>query len=100
VFFNKGRSQHPGQTDSSGAAASQESYSIDFDIMTKGHVISRGRKQVRQIGVTVHGATRLVTSGDVVDRETYEALIAIGAIAPPGTAPRKDLADPGVAARE
>ena len=56
---------------------------IEFDMMRKGHVISRGRKQVRQIGVTVKGSTRLVTSGDLVDSATYEALVCAGVVDPP-----------------
>lgn len=60
---------------------------IEFDMMRKGHVITRGKKQVRQIGVTVNGSTRLVTSGDLVDLETYEALVLAGVIEPPPGAP-------------
>lgn len=56
---------------------------IAFEMMRKGHVIMRGKKQVRQIGVTVNGATRLVTSGDLVDLATYEALVFAGVIDPP-----------------
>lgn len=54
-------------------------------MMTKGAVIHRKGKVYRQYGVTVRGATRLVTSGDVVDQPTYDALVAAGAIrvAPP-----------------
>lgn len=55
---------------------------IDFDMMQKGHIIQRGKTKFRQCGVTVAGSTRLVTSGDVVDRETYEALLASGIIRP------------------
>lgn len=66
-----------------------ESYPIHFDMMLKGNFAVRGRKQVRQIGVTVNGSTHLVTSGDVVDRQVYEALIAMGAIAPHGAAPEQ-----------
>jgi len=64
-------------------------YRIDFDMMTKGAVVKRRGKRLRQVGVTVNGSTRLVTSGDVVDRETYEALLAVGAIRvpPPPTPP-------------
>jgi len=60
-------------------------YPIEFEMMTKGAVIRRKGKLYRQYGVTVHGATRLVTSGDVVDQPTYDALVAAGAIrvAPP-----------------
>jgi outer membrane biosynthesis protein TonB len=55
---------------------------IEFDMMLKGSVYRRRGGDVRQFGVTVHGATRLVTSGDIVDRSTYEALLAAGAIRP------------------
>ncbi|NIA16701.1 MAG: hypothetical protein GWP08_21835 [Nitrospiraceae bacterium] len=57
-------------------------YRIDFDMMLKGSTCKRGRATVRQFGVTVQGSTRLVTSGDVVDAETYNALLAMGAIRP------------------
>ena len=32
--------------------------------------------------MTVNGATKLVTSGDMVDAATYDALVAAGAIRP------------------
>lgn len=50
--------------------------------MQKGFLYKRRSGMVRQFGVTVRGATRLVTSGDWVDRETYEALVRAGAIRP------------------
>lgn len=53
---------------------------ISFDDMLKGSVFMRGRKRIRQCCVTVNGASRLVTSGDRVDRKTYEALLAAGAV--------------------
>lgn len=55
---------------------------IDYEMMVKGSVCQRRSGVVRQYGVTVNGATRLVTSGDVVDGETYNALLAAGAIRP------------------
>lgn len=55
---------------------------IDYEMMVKGSVCRRRSGVVRQYGVTVNGATRLVTSGDVVDGETYNALLAAGAIWP------------------
>ncbi len=51
-------------------------------MMLKGSVHKRRKGPVRQYGVTVNGSTRLVTSGDTVDRETYQALLAAGAIRP------------------
>lgn len=65
--------------------ASEEAplYHIEFDMMQKGFLYKRRSGMVRQFGVTVRGATRLVTSGDWVDRETFEALVRAGAIRPP-----------------
>ncbi|HIJ74419.1 MAG TPA: hypothetical protein HPP83_09990 [Candidatus Hydrogenedentes bacterium] len=51
-------------------------------MMLKGSVYQRRNGPVRQFGVTVRGSTRVVTSGEVVDRETYLALIAANAIRP------------------
>ena len=68
-----------------GAVAAGESsklHRVDFEMMLKGSTLKRRGKPIRQFGVTVKGSTRLVTSGDVVDEETYQALIACGAIAP------------------
>ncbi len=83
---------------------------IEFDMMLKGSVYRRRSGNVRQFGVTVGGATRLVTSGDWVDRATYEALLAVRAIrhitppkkpdvppqqdAPPPEAPEMRVAPP------
>lgn len=55
-------------------------YRIEFDMMQKGSVNYRNGAAVRQFGVYVNGVIRLVTSGDMVDRDTYEALVAVGAI--------------------
>ncbi|PCJ64026.1 MAG: hypothetical protein COA73_04530 [Candidatus Hydrogenedentota bacterium] len=55
---------------------------IDFDMMIKGHVYERPTGKVRQCAVTVDGATRLVTSGDKVDKATYDALVCFNAIKP------------------
>jgi hypothetical protein len=57
-------------------------YHITEDIMRKGSVTVRQGKEVRQYGLSFKGVVRLVTSGDVVDRETYDALIAAGVIDP------------------
>lgn len=68
----------------SGTDEEPQLYRIDFDMMLKGSVFKRRKGMVRQFGVTVNGSTKLVTSGDVVDRETYRALVAAGAIRPIG----------------
>ena len=71
---------------------SQQLYRIDFDMMLKGSIYKRRKDTVRQFGVTVNGATRLVTSGDLVDSPTYAALLAAGAIRPAagGSGPRPE----------
>jgi hypothetical protein len=69
---------------------------IDFDMMVKGSVVMRRGKTIRQFGVTVCGSTRLVTSGDVVDLQTYEALVAAKAVRPPADEVKTEPA-PGLA---
>lgn len=55
-------------------------FGISLDMMLKGSFHKRFGVKIRQFGVTVRGATCLVTSGDMVDEETYQALIAAGVI--------------------
>ncbi len=62
---------------------------ITFDMFTKGNTFDRQSGSVRQIAVTVDGATRLVTSGDYVNRETYDALVNFEAILPIDNVPKK-----------
>lgn len=64
----------------SGSPAPVNVYRIDFEMMLKGSVYERREGPVRQAGVTVDGATRIVTSGEMVDKETYEALVKAGVI--------------------
>ena len=63
-------------------AASERLMRLDFKMMLRGNIIERPEGKVRQIGVTVHGSTKVVTSGDLINLETYEALIQVGAIQP------------------
>jgi hypothetical protein len=84
VLFRK-RDKHAGvpARGHQGAGTPQDHaglHRIDFDMMLKGNVVLRKGKPIRQLGVTVDGSTRLVTSGDLVDQETYQALLAVGAI--------------------
>lgn len=82
------------------SVAQAEFYKIDFEMMVKGSIVKRRGGEVRQFGVTVDGSTRLVTSGDTVDRATYDALLAAGAIRVPSQPqpdiprPAKDRAEP------
>jgi len=87
-----GRSQRRGgvpphaRTETPRGPSHTEFYHITFDMMVKGNVVRRRDGEVRQYGVTVGGSTCLVTSGDTVDQETYEALLAAEAIrVPPPT---------------
>lgn len=92
MLFRK-RQKHPPAADFSETPERQQLFHIDLEMMLKGSFCKRRKKTVRQFGVTVNGSTRLVTSGDVVDRDTYEALLAAGAI-------RADVPGPLDAARK
>ena len=83
LLFRKRKKPAPFPNDM-GTDDEAQLYLIEFDMMLKGSIYKRRKGVVRQFGVTVNGATRLVTSGDVVDRETYRALMAAGAIRPEG----------------
>ena len=60
----------------------KKQFLVPFERMLKGTVAERDGVPIRQFGVYVDGVVRLVTSGDMVDRETYEALITAAAIEP------------------
>ena len=103
MFFRKRQHSASQASAARGASANtsmqSELYRIDFDMMLKGSVYKRRKGLVRQFGVTVAGSTHLVTSGDCVDRATYEALLAVGAIKAPYIDP-KSLARRSVVADE
>ncbi len=69
-------------------------YRIEYDMMQKGAVIERRGKRIRQFAVTVNMSTRVVTSGDIVDNETFEALVAAGAIQRPVGVSTETTVDP------
>jgi hypothetical protein len=69
-------------------------YPITFDMMQKGAVIRRKGREVKQYAVSIGGIPRLVTSGDTVDRKTYEALVAAGALVPLSGEPANGAAPP------
>ncbi len=68
------------ESDQSGKPDAAGLYLIDYEMMLKGSVYKRIHGTVRQMGVTVDGKTCLVTSGDKVDRQTYNALLEAGAL--------------------
>ena len=82
-------------------AVEPELYVVAYENMLKGNKLSRRGKPIRQVAVVVEGTVRLVTSGDKVDRRTYEALIGAGVLPPQGQgrsgeAPKPDaLPEPG-----
>ena len=69
------------------AAKNERLMRLDFKMMLRGNVIDRPEGKVRQIGITVDGSTKVVTSGDLIDLKTYNALLDAGAIQP--TAPKR-----------
>ncbi len=52
-------------------------------MMLKGAELTRRGRRIRQYAVMVGGMMHLVTSGDTVDRSTYEALLSAEAIRSP-----------------
>jgi hypothetical protein len=79
-----------GQRGKPAAAPVRSLVRIEFDMMLKGSVYDRPSGRVRQYGVTVDGSTRVITSGDFVDRDTYDALLRAGAIRPKADNPPPD----------
>lgn len=83
MLFRKRKPLPPeARSDADSSSADPLGYLVEFDMMLKGTIYKRGSVSVRQYGVTVRGSTRLVTSGEWVDRETYEALVEAGAVRP------------------
>jgi hypothetical protein len=84
LLFRKRHKGDNASSETSGDAGEHaprpEMFRIDYDMMLKGSINTRRGKPIRQYGVTVDGATRLITSGDLVDRKTYEALVAAGVV--------------------
>ena len=70
-----GREQHSPQP---------EMFTVAYERMLKGNKLSRRGQPIRQAAVVVRGTVTLITSGDSVDRKTYEALISAGVLAPDG----------------
>ena len=55
-------------------------YVVAYEQMLKGNKLSRRGRPIRQVAIVVSGTVQLVTSGDMVDRKTYEALILAGVL--------------------
>ena len=81
-MFRKRKRQDAVRASSGPAANSERLMRLDFEMMLRGSVIERPEGKVRQVGVTVDGSTKVVTSGDLIDLKTYKALVRAGAIQP------------------
>ncbi len=68
-----------------------EMYVVAYEKMLKGNKLARRGKPIRQVAVVVNGTVRLVTSGDSVDRKTYEALVLGGVLPAEGTVTPPEL---------
>jgi hypothetical protein len=55
---------------------------ITYEMMKKGSHVTRRGVETRQILVMAGNSVKLVNSGDLVDRETYEALVNMAVIDP------------------
>lgn len=73
-------------------AIEPELYVVGYDSMLKGNKVLRKGKPIRQVAIVVDGTVRLVTSGDRVDRRTYDALIGAGVLPPPAGAREQEPA--------
>lgn len=76
---------------SASTPAQPDMFIVEYDRMLKGNKLSRRGRPIRQVAVVVHGTVTLITSGDMVDRKTYEALIAAGALAADGASMPNEL---------
>ncbi len=95
LFFGKKKSSQEGRGESEAfPQAIGEFFRIEFDMLLKGSVYKRRTGEIKQIGVTVNGATKLVTSGDLVDKDTLKALVAAGAIRSPRVESRREPVPP------
>jgi hypothetical protein len=64
-------------------------HTINFDMMLKGNLYERSSGVVRQCSVTVKGATQLVTTGDRVSQEIFDAMVQSGIVLDTSIAPKK-----------
>lgn len=58
---------------------------IDYDMMVKGSPGMTNGKSVKRISIVVNGMIQLISTGDTVDRETFNALLEMGAVLPPSS---------------
>ncbi len=116
MLFRKGKRPHPGMINSLRDTVASETrgpvldhdwsappsrpsagafVKIEYEMMQKGSRMVRHGVEMRQYLIMVNGSVRIVNSGDTVDRETYEALVAAGVIAPSRRQPQEENGDSG-----
>lgn len=90
MLFGKRREGAPGGARGPAyPAVEPEMYVVSYENMLKGNKVMRRGKPIRQVAIVVEGTVKLITSGDRVDRRTYDALIGAGVL-PPANLPRKE----------
>jgi hypothetical protein len=95
VLFGKRREGAPGGAGAPAyPAVEPEMYVVSYESMLKGNKVLRRGKPIRQVAIVVEGTVKLVTSGDRVDRRTYDALIGAGVLPPANLGRRDDHARP------
>jgi len=57
-----------------------EMFVVAYEQMLKGNKLLRRGRPIRQVAIVVQGTVKLITSGDAVDRKTYEALVLSGVL--------------------
>ncbi len=78
------------------STSESETFLIEREMMLKGTDVPRGNKIIRQFAVMVNGSVYIVTSGERVNRDVYEALLEVGAIIPiPGVDIKPRNSSPG-----
>jgi hypothetical protein len=81
MFWKRNRRNEVGPVHTGGwQPPATPQFLIRFEDMLKGYFVTRNGEKIRQFCVYVDGASRLVTSGDVVDRDTMAALVEAGAV--------------------
>lgn len=73
-------------------ALEPELYVVAYENMLKGNKLTRRGRPIRQVAIVVEGTVKLVTSGDRVDRRTYDALIESGVLPPRHREPEAESA--------
>ena len=80
LFGKRHRSAAPRNSGRVRTPEQPELYAVAYEKMLKGNKLSRHGRPVRQVVIVVNGTPQLITSGDMVDRKAYEALVRGGVL--------------------